>query len=135
MLFRLKRTLFIGSMCAMAGLFITSCGQSEEITDTKDVIKTRTILNSDKSRQIGETVEISIEKYAFGPAKITISAGTKVVWTNNDKVVHSVTSDDEKFDSGLFGQNKEFSYVFETPGTYPYHCTPHPHMEASIIVK
>ena len=65
MLFRLKRTLFIGSTCAMAGLFITSCGQSEEIADTKDVRNPRTILNSDKSGQGGETVEISIEKYAF----------------------------------------------------------------------
>jgi plastocyanin len=79
--------------------------------------------------------EVWIKGSAFGPSSITISAGTTITWTNKDAVVHTVTSDNGLFDSGNLTVNSTFSRQFTTPGTYPYHCTPHPAMTATVIVN
>lgn len=82
-----------------------------------------------------ETQQIEIENYAFKPAQLTVPVGAKVSWVNKDKIAHTATSNDKRFDSGLIGANSDFSYTFTAPGTYAYHCTPHPRMTGQIIVK
>lgn len=79
--------------------------------------------------------EVWIKGMAFGPSSITVSAGTTITWTNKDAVAHTVTSDNGLFDSGNLTANSTFSRQFNTPGTYPYHCTPHPTMTATVIVN
>jgi hypothetical protein len=73
----------------------------------------------------------------FIPSTIVVVLGVNntVVWTNTDTVQHTVTSDDGKFDSGLFGQGQSWNYTFTKPGTYPYHCIPHPFMRGTVIVQ
>ncbi len=82
-----------------------------------------------------KTQQIEIENYAFKPAQLTTLVGTKVTWVNKDKIAHTATSNDKRFDSGLIGANSDFAYTFTAPGTYAYHCTPHPRMTGQIIVK
>ena len=48
---------------------------------------------------------------------------------------HSVTSDNGVFASPFFGVGETFSRTFVETGTFPYHCIPHPHMRAVIIVQ
>ena len=79
--------------------------------------------------------EVLISNYAFNPATLTIAANTTVTWTNKDGVGHTVTSDTGVFESGTLNTNGTFSYTFTTPGSYPYHCTPHPYMTATVIVN
>ena len=72
----------------------------------------------------------------FNPATVTVKAGDKVTWTNNDTVGHDVTGDD--FDSGDPGglQNGDtFAHTFDKAGTFDYVCTVHPGMEGSVTVK
>ena len=82
---------------------------------------------------------VSLKLIAFKPESLTVKAGTTVTWRNEDGTEHSVTSGtvkqgssgvtpatDGTFDSGLFGQNKSFTFTFRAPGTYPYFCTLHP---------
>jgi plastocyanin len=82
----------------------------------------------------GETVEAVIEGFAFTPGTIEISAGTTVTWTNNDSAPHTVTDDDGAFQSGKMDQGATFSFTFDTPGTYTYHCEYHANMTATVIV-
>jgi len=83
----------------------------------------------------GATVQVSIEHFAFAPQTLTIAAGTTVVWTQKDAIAHTVTSDTGAWPSSpLIQQGKTFSMTFTKPGAYTYHCTPHPHMTATIIV-
>ncbi len=64
---------------------------------------------------------IKIDNFSFGPATITIPAGTTVTWTNNDDVPHVVTSDDNKmFKSKALDTDDHFSFMFAKPGTYNY---------------
>lgn len=83
-----------------------------------------------------EKTEVVIEDFSFNPPSLTVAAGTTVTFTNKDLTSHSATADDGKsFDTGLIGQNESATVTFDTPGTYSYHCTPHPTMKATIIVE
>lgn len=83
----------------------------------------------------GNPNEVMIQGMAFTPSSLTVAAGTKVTWLNNDNVAHTVTSDNALFDSGKVGAGGTYSYTFSTAGTYAYHCTIHPGMTGSITVK
>jgi plastocyanin len=79
---------------------------------------------------------VKIDNFSFGPAAITIPAGTTVTWTNNDDVPHVVTSDDNKmFKSKALDTDDHFSFTFTKPGTYNYYCAIHPKMVAKIVVQ
>jgi plastocyanin len=79
---------------------------------------------------------VKIDNFSFGPANITIPAGTTVTWTNNDDVPHVVTSDDNKmFKSKALDTDDRFSFTFTKPGTYNYYCAIHPKMTAKIVVQ
>ncbi len=78
---------------------------------------------------------MTIQDFNFISQTITVPVGTTVTWTNNDQVEHTATSDTGVFGSGLLGINGTFSYTFNEPGVFPYHCEPHPFMTAQVIVE
>lgn len=80
-----------------------------------------------------DTVEIA--DYAFNPPNLTVKAGTTVTFVNKDAVGHSATADDESFDTGVMIQNESGTVTFDEPGTYTYHCTPHPNMKGAVVVE
>jgi plastocyanin len=79
--------------------------------------------------------EVWIQGHAYSPATITVTAGTTIKWTNKDPVAHTVTSDDGLFDSGSLVNGDTWSMPFNNPGTFKYHCTPHPGMIATVVVN
>jgi plastocyanin len=79
--------------------------------------------------------EVRLASYAFQTPSRTISAGQVVRWTNADPVEHSVTFDGTEPGSPLIPPGGTYVHRFDTPGTYPYHCTPHPFMKGVIVVK
>jgi plastocyanin len=81
------------------------------------------------------TNEVWIQGMAFDPATITVYEGTTITWTNKDAVAHTVTSDGGQFNSGNIGNNGTYSYLFSTAGSYPYHCSIHKSMTATVVVK
>lgn len=78
---------------------------------------------------------ITIASFSFSPQNLTVKVGTKVTWTNNDGVAHTVTADKGAFNSGPLSNGQSFSFTFTKAGTYSYHCTIHPKMVATIIVQ
>jgi len=82
------------------------------------------------------TVHVTIENFAFSPAKLTVAPGTTVVWLQKDTVGHTVTSDTNAWTtSPLLDQGKTFSYTFTKAGSYSYHCGPHPYMQGTVTVS
>lgn len=80
--------------------------------------------------------QVRLQDFAFSPANIVVDVGTTVTWTNYDGVAHTVTSDEgEELKSPLFGQDGTFSYTFDEPGEYFYHCEPHPNMKGLVTVR
>ncbi len=83
---------------------------------------------------------VAISNYSFNPQTLKVSVGTKVTWINMDTVAHTVESGTPgastgTFSSGLLNHMQSFSYTFNTPGTFVYHCGPHPYMTGTIIVE
>ncbi len=77
----------------------------------------------------------------YTPALLNVTVGTKVTWTNNGQLPHTVTASDPSapappatFDSGTKNQGQTFSHTFTIAGTYHYYCTFHPWMKAQVVV-
>lgn len=76
---------------------------------------------------------VGMQGSMYAPKDAVIAAGGTVVWTNNDAVGHSVTADDDSFDSnamcGSGGTCMEsadtFMMTFSTPGKISYYCRIH----------
>ena len=78
---------------------------------------------------------VEIHNLKFDPPTLTISAGTKVTWVNEDKSPHTVTDKGKVFRSAGLDTKDSFSYTFEAPGEFTYICTIHPMMVGKIVVK
>jgi plastocyanin len=89
----------------------------------------------------GDEAVVEVAGFAYEPADLTITAGTTVVFQNNDTAPHTITAgsnDDPQpdlFDSGLLQQGESFPFVFDEPGTYTYFCDRHPPMRGLITVE
>ena len=88
-------------------------------------------------------VTIRMSGNTFEPMNIIINKGTKVTWVNDDSVEHFVNTDshpahtyEPKQNSHALSYGDSYSYTFEKPGIYPYHCSAHERvMKASILVR
>ena len=80
------------------------------------------------------TTSVTVANFAFGPAAITVPAGSVVTWTNADIEQHTVTARDRAFNSDILANGKTFSFTFATPGTYQYVCLIHPTMVGAVVV-
>ena len=80
------------------------------------------------------TYEVEIEDFTFVPGGLHINVGDAIEWRNRDGIMHSSTSDNGIWDSGLLAIDETFTFVFTTEGVFPYHCNPHPWMVDTIVV-
>ena len=76
----------------------------------------------------------------YDPDIATVSQGEIVAWTNNDSLVHTVTSSldfGETFDSGLLNEGEKF--LINTNdlalGEYEYMCIVHPWMVSTLVIE
>jgi len=67
--------------------------------------------------------------------RLVIGVNNTVVWKNEDTTWHTAHSNIPEFDSRMIQPGASFMHTFNTPGSYPYHCDPHPWMTGLIIVK
>lgn len=81
------------------------------------------------------TSTVTMKNMSFSIGSLTVKAGTTVTWTNNDNTTHTVTADDNSFNSGDITAGYSFSKTFSAQGTFPYHCTYHSTMKATVIVN
>jgi plastocyanin len=72
---------------------------------------------------------------AFAPDQVTIVPGTTVTWINTDSVAHTSTSNSSVWSSGSVAPGSRYSFTFETPGTFAYHCSIHPGMVGTVVVR
>ena len=80
-------------------------------------------------------VVVKITGFAFSPATITITKGEAVEWINEDDAPHTVTSNTGIFKSPTLNKGQSFRHTFATDGAFPYYCTFHRGMKATVDVK
>ena len=76
----------------------------------------------------------TIKNISYLQPRITVSVGTTVEWTNSDPLPHTVTANDNSFNSGLIQPGKTYRHTFTKAGTFNYYCVPHPFMKGVIVV-
>jgi plastocyanin len=72
---------------------------------------------------------------AYIPDSVTVSVGTTIKWTNNDVVAHTVSSQNNLWDSGSLAGGATFSRTFQSTGTFPYYCAFHVGMVGTVTVQ
>ncbi len=85
----------------------------------------------------GSTV-IIVKDFTFEPAQVTIKAGARVTWLNcadPSEPAHTSTADQGVWSSPLLPPGESFTHTFIQPGTFAYHCEPHPFMIGTIDVE
>src|SRR5215831_9612730 len=91
----------VASLILLASIIYVSCSKS----------------SSNNSNTPPASNTVTMANMAFSPANITVSVGTKVTWNNTDNMTHTVTADDNSFDSGNIGSGSSFSRTFSVAGT------------------
>ncbi len=61
----------------------------------------------------------------FTPRELHITAGQTVTWKNKSTMHHTVTADDDSFNSKFVEPGASYAHTFLRPGRYPYHCVLH----------
>lgn len=79
--------------------------------------------------------DIAVDNFRFTPGAVAVSAGTTVSWTNHDDVPHNIVSTSQQFKSPILDSDQQFAHTFDTPGTYDYFCSLHPHMTGHVVVS
>jgi plastocyanin len=78
---------------------------------------------------------VTIEAMRFAPAVLEVGAGDTVVWKNKDPLPHNVVADNKSFHSTDIPADGSWTLRHAKAGAYPYACTLHPGMHATIVVK
>jgi plastocyanin len=80
----------------------------------------------------------------YDPNPVTVSAGSSLIWENQDNALHTATSGNPKtatpdgeFDTGIIGANQQSKPVTmpAEPGNYTYFCTLHPFLVGTVTVQ
>jgi plastocyanin len=83
----------------------------------------------------GSAITVNINDNSFQPSFLNVPIGATVEWHNQDGVQHTVTSDIQGlFDSGVLMPGKKFTFKFDAPGSFGYHCSIHQGMQGTIVV-
>jgi len=78
---------------------------------------------------------VDVVSLHFAADTVRIAAGQVVRWVNKDPLDHSVSFEVDGPESGPIPAKGSYAVRFDRPGTYPYHCTPHPFMKGVVVVQ
>ncbi len=80
-------------------------------------------------------VPVDIQFQSFAPGEIDVLPGETVEWANISSRPHTVTADDDSFDSGEVEGGDRFELTFDTVGSHGYHCRLHLGMVGEVDVR
>ena len=139
----LRRAAASGALIAAA--FVAACAPTRPAavnpapvavakpTDAPATSPVRTIGQPAQPKADGP--QVAIKEFGFGPASISVPVGGTVTWTNKDSEAHSVVTTDKAITSKALDTDDQFAFTFDVAGTYTYHCSLHPYMTATVVVR
>ena len=135
-----RNALVVISILLLA-TFLSGCTGYELSTEEESKMKDGIVPHVNRPDAIVQdsdaTVYVNIKGGEFVPETITVKSNTKVIWTNwhLNSPDHTVTSNDDLFESGTLTVGDTFSYIFKEPGVYDYRCTYHSYMKGTVVVE
>jgi plastocyanin len=90
---------------------------------------------TEEDEAAAEEVVITIEDFGY-ELPDSVPAGAEILVRNLDSVGHTVTADEGETFDVVVGPGEEVTFAApEQAGDYPFHCTPHPAMTATLVVE
>jgi plastocyanin len=88
------------------------------------------------TKQSSKASTVAIDNFVFVPGSLTVRAGTKVTWTNQDASPHAIKDKSVLAtpESPQLAQGDTFSITYPKAGAYPYICGIHNYMIGSVEV-
>ncbi|MEK8033670.1 plastocyanin/azurin family copper-binding protein [Ideonella sp. DXS29W] len=85
--------------------------------------------------QAAEHLVVQKDK-AFSVKTLSVKAGDKIVFRNDDSFSHNIFSltDAQPFDLGTYGNGQSKSVTYAKPGKYEVECAIHPDMRLVVTV-
>ena len=110
-----------------------ACLATTIVTLTAAAITGLGIIPASQAQQ-GQPVLVSMRSVSYQPQDITVPVGTTVNWRNDepDRTTHSVTGG--PLGSPDLTPGLGYSFTFDSPGTFTYHCRLHTYMEGRVTV-
>ena len=121
----------IASLAPLAALaaLVAGCGGSGDTAPA-----TQSGGSAQHAALSGDSVTIS--NFKFTPASVTVSRGARITVANHDSTAHTATADDGKsFDTGDIDPGSSATVSLSKSGTYRYHCSIHPFMHGTLVVR
>ena len=90
------------------------------------------------SAAIAADVAIVQTNQHFAQPTITIKAGDKLIFQNQDDVKHNIiviSPDGDSEDKGIQKPGENIEHVFTKPGVYKVRCNIHPTMKLDVTVQ
>ncbi len=81
-----------------------------------------------------QPVSVDVADNEFRPDPAIVAVGGTVTWTLVGAAAHTVTADEQSFNSGLLKPGESYQYTFTTLGSFAYTCLVHPGMIGTVEV-
>ncbi len=128
-------TLLIGATVALVSCYPFGADGTWDKEEKPSAQTTPTTPSPTVSTVNGTEAVIIIDINGFNPTILIVNKGTTVTWNNKSTTGHRVIADKEEFASGSFGPMASFVWIFNQSGNYTYHCSNHPSLKGTVIVK
>jgi plastocyanin len=132
---RSARGLAAAAAALLLVVGLAACGDDggdDAATGSDDGVTTTTAPADDGGSEGADYIEAK----DFSLTSITVAPGAEVEVENEGQATHTVTSDDDAFDSGEVAAGATGSFTAPTePGAYPFHCSIHASMTGTLTVE
>jgi plastocyanin len=121
-------TVSLVALAALAAL-VAGCGGSDATTPASQSggSAQHAALSADS---------VTISNFKFTPASVAASRGARITVANHDTTAHTATADNgQSFDTGDIDPGSSATLVLSKTGTYRYHCSIHPFMHGTFVVR
>ena len=147
----MKKILVLCATVCLAAV-VAACGSESSYTTTESDTGTASATTKATATSTAESAETATTQATSAPAEpagapitianmsfgdpVTVAPGAEVTVKNDDTAEHSVTSETEgAFDEHVDGGESDTFTAPTEPGEYAFHCTYHPSMKGTLIVK
>jgi plastocyanin len=124
------------AIVAVALVIVGAIGINHKSNNSSSTSNTSS--TSSNSNQTTTSGSVGIKNMMFTPSQISVNKGATVTWTNDDNTTHTVTDDLNNVGgpaSGNIEPGSTYSFTFNKTGSFQYHCSIHPSMRGTIVVK
>jgi len=101
--------------------------------DRRDAPPAQSTLQVVQTANAPVVAHVAMKNMKFDPPLLEVKKGDTVEWKNADITPHTVTAG--TFDSGSIASDGSWRHTFTEVGDFPYTCTFHPEMKATVVVK